>query len=464
MEPCSRRSVVSAMVCGGMAALLSGCSPDSKKAGSGSSSTGEAGRSECRIVTPYYSVTLPGSWKGRYYYVYRPDSYYLGGDTSQVLYGPSLSVFLDGDYCTFSVDMSQQAPGYDGVAFNEGLLESEVVGRTGKDDEWDLFVSVPAMAQDGAVVLDEAGRDAKEYATYVEARYDPSAVDDPLVLLAFLGTEEGAEWGHGDGASVADRAISELLTSSRWYGLSEAIDLNAPIERGAVPLLRYAALSISDDRLQFDVPDDEVAFPCAVLHLDAGDQSRYETEARYKIRDWSPLPSDEDSDKAAEYGQEVSQRTGVCLELIESVDDGSNWEKCAVELCQVIPYGGEPYVTLTTEDTAGLTYVTNSESFASSVACQDELLASADALFKRYMGQLDSDDLERFRYAFGAEPRVAYAVSATFEDFQFEPVSGFFIKVERSEDYYAGLSGSDRRYVSAALYDYGNGSVWFQQY
>ena len=407
----------------------------------------------CTISTPYYVVTLPDSWEGRFYSVYTPGSWYMGGDVAMPLYGPDLSIFLDGDYCTFSVGMSKPATGYDDVAYYEGLFASELLGKAGRDDEWDIFVSAPVdMENPGG---EKAGEDVKEFASYVDVRFAPGEVDDPRIMLAYLSTEEGVEWGCGDGSEAVEAMLASLRGSATWYGLSPRIDLNETIERDNVPDLRFAALTLGESSVDFKIPWRAECFPRAASHLDEGDSARYGTSVQYELREWSPVSRSFQWDD--ESIETESQDDGISIEVIESVDKGANWEKSTLELFQARPYAAEPFLAMRLGDAGDITFASSNDAFAESLEEQEKLVSEAQELLSRYLEQGD-DQRDRMVESCGSSPAVEYAIRAYFEDYRFDRVEGCFALIRPSSDGWLGESALAR----IAIYDYGNGTVWCQ--
>lgn len=455
----TRRSFFGA-VSGALCALggLSGCSThgDAGVQGENGGSSVDAGDesrsssgSSTVIETPYFAVVLPSSWEGRYYYSYNPSSYYLDDNAAEALYGPSLSVFLDGSICTFTVAMSKPAAGSNNVAIYEGMMRTSIVGKAGKDDEWDLFVSA-AMDADNP----DADVPVDEYAQYVSVRYDPSSVTDPGILLGYLTTEEGFTWGHGEGSDTAMSAIRDVLQGYMWVGTDPQGILSSTIERDSLTRLRFAAMNFSDDQISFRVPYDVVSFSNAGAHLNDDDASLRSLSAQYEIRDWG---NSSEQDNSLNNLQDATANYALAVELIESVDGGKNWEKSRVVICQELPYGGAPRVALVYDDTNDLRYYEGPQSVLESIEKQDAMRGDAESLLSEYYPIADEAERQDLAHWFGNQPTVEYALRASFENYRFDAASGYLVKL-----YTDSINSPIGALLPAVLYDYGNGEVYFK--
>lgn len=396
---------------------------------------------ENTITTPFYSVHLPDSWQGRYHHQYSSPEYSLTGDTEfGPTYGHSLSIFLDDSkQCEFFVTATKRIEKDGDPVFPQGRLYNRCVGEVQCENEtWSIIVSKASLSQsdendDSEVLFDE-------YCSYVTPGLNMQACSD-CDFINFLGSETGEEWSHGESEKYAKERIEGILKSGIWGGTNSGFREGTVRERDTNFYFDFAALSFGDGRLDYLVPlsDDSIS-------ISYPDETRSAT-SQWKLLNWSAYtdqPSYTDTEQSL-------HKIGLTLEIAESSDDGETWRKQSYLLYSAVPYaassgfGNLNYLCFGKPEHAS--YYTLENVVVEAVKDQERCLSEANKLLLSYRQTEGDDEL--------SDPNLkcAFALPALFEDYSFDVVDGYYIKMEDT------LNEDTAIYKVFYIYENGDGSI-----
>lgn len=430
-------------------------SPSQNKSGTFEDAPNEEG---VEIATPFYTIQLPASFDGRVKWRYMPyETPYTGDFNNGPVVAHSTSVFLDGSsYAEFFVMISKPESGSTEPIGPQGMFCSEHAGKIECcGSEWDVLVCAPFKADgDGNANVDEVSEKLRQYKSFVSANFAPEQVVDDSVFLGFLSTELGSRWAQSEeGANEAESKIQAVLESGSWDSITPDNGESYVRGRDDNSAFDYASLNFGGDEIEYEVAPSFFSLT-ASQSATAYDRSPRrspllgrETPALYEINSWEPFQESEGE------GQQVINKRGVKLYLIESRDGGTTWVKepyLLYGMSHGIPSEDYSESGGSETDTPSMTvaclgkpncescYTKNNPAMRSASENQGAYLDEARAL---YQAAFDSGTVSTYEeYSqqesmFGSLPskddEVIWALPMKFEDYRFDVSDGYCIKIAR---------------------------------
>ena len=455
MEAISRRCFLSLAGFSISSLFVSACSladdkndlPNQEMAGEKDGQLGD------EIITPLYSIHLPIAWRGRARCQYVPFETCL---TESRDYGPCFgyecSVYLDDSKTAeFFVMATKPAAGQQGPFYPQGTVHSIAVGQVMIDGQpWDVMICRAFGVNSSQDLLVDGANILETYSSYITVAFQPEDVVDDASFIGFLSSPIGDAWGSSAGKEYVANRMAKILTKGHWDAAEPAWRLTSVSRRDEHFSFDYASLSFTDSSMSYSIwPGISSLFS----------QNAWFSSFDYRIYSWEPWAN------SAPY-EDVETDTkqfGVSLTLAFSADQGVTWEQTGYLLYEAVPYAGNesitPFLCLGKEGVSGY-YTVDEPHIRDSVTNQTTYIAEAKKLYRNAFELGTGADEWSYNYGYPfltGEEEVVWALPSQFENYKFEPVTGYYIKVFRPAG--SSVDYAYDSFFTLYIYDYGDNSI-----
>lgn len=421
------------------------------------------------FVAPYYTVSLPKDYADTVSVKTSYQEYSLGAENDTWgSNGPWFGFqtnFMSNNYCDFFVYASKELA--DGTVVGpQGTFLTQDIGAVG---DWHILVC--RGFQPWEKDLDKEAEEAKlaEFATYVSIQFQPYELSDSN-FIQFLLTNSGRDWLANEiesNRNAVTEKMQHVLCSKRWDCLIGDVGKGAVREQSSEKNVDFARITFSDSAIRFESPFS--------AHTLASYNIAFSTENEYGIRDIETPPRSDE----------------VNLTIAFSVDGGNTWTKkiWGIKLADsqakadgVLESSNFDYDSRLSlsihsdhEYSASLTFLDDEPFMDEASDSQQNLRESARSLIdaaitsNQIMGSLECEASSGTLQPLTADSEIVWVAPGQFEDYAFNIVNGYYVKVKTSWKSGAyGNGGSlrslqiDEPFVVYEVYDYGNGQTFIR--
>ncbi len=418
------------------------------------------------FVAPYYTVSLPKDYADTVSVKTSYQEHSLGAENdtwgSNGPWSGFETSFMSNNYCDFFVYASKELA--DGTIVGpQGTFLTQDVGAVG---DWHILVC--RGFQPWEKDLDKEAEEAKlaEFATYVSIQFQPYELSDSN-FIQFLLTNSGRDWLANEiesNKSAVTERLRHVLCSKRWNCLIGDVGKGAVREQGSEKNVDFIRMTFSDSAIRFESPFS--------AHTLASYNVVFSAENEYGIRDIETPPRSDE----------------VNLTIAFSTDGGNTWTKkiWGIKLADSqakangtlessnFDYDSRLSLSIHSdhEYSASLTFQDDEPFMDEASDSQQSLRESAHSLIDaaitsdQIMGSLECGFDSGTLQPLSADSEIVWVAPGQFEDYAFNIVNGYYVKVKTSWKSSAYDNGGslcslqiDEPFVVYEVYDYGNGQT-----